>query len=287
MDTEAFFRFADERYQIYLRRKNGGRWPWTEDPILQRYRFCNVFREHDRTTEWLRRNIREPYRHTPGVLFAVVMFRWFNRVETAQRLGVSRHFNFNAHRTRNLLEGESPVIGAGYIIRTPPGMSKIDGILDCLERVLGADPARYANELIREQGERPLQDTWRWLQQFPCMGPFMAYEVVTDLRHTNLHCHAPDIMTWANPGPGCARGVSRLLFDGDPGKVDRNKAVDRATMMRVMRELTLAANSRKAGWSAHYPRWEMREAEHVLCEFDKYERARRGEGAPKQRYRQR
>jgi hypothetical protein len=35
----------------------------------------------------------------------------------------------------------------------------------------------------------------------------------------------------------------------------------------------------------HWPAWEMREVEHTLCEFDKYERARLGEGKPRGVYR--
>ena len=37
-------------------------------------------------------------------------------------------------------------------------------------------------------------------------------------------------------------------------------------------------------WPQEWPAWEMREVEHTLCEFDKFERVRLGEGAPRQRY---
>ena len=33
--------------------------PWTDDPILQEFKFCQVFREDDRTTRWFRTHIRE------------------------------------------------------------------------------------------------------------------------------------------------------------------------------------------------------------------------------------
>jgi hypothetical protein len=36
---------------------------------------------------------------------------------------------------------------------------------------------------------------------------------------------------------------------------------------------------------AQWPRWEMREVEHSLCEFDKYSRVRSGEGRPRGVYR--
>ena len=37
-------------------------------------------------------------------------------------------------------------------------------------------------------------------------------------------------------------------------------------------------------WPPQWGRWEMRDVEHTLCEFDKYERAVVGDGTPKQRY---
>jgi hypothetical protein len=46
--TERFFAYARERYWIKLRRDQGLPAPWTTDPILQQYRFCNVFRADDR-----------------------------------------------------------------------------------------------------------------------------------------------------------------------------------------------------------------------------------------------
>ena len=60
-----YFRTARERYNIYLSRVANDPPPWTEDPIFQKYKFCNVFREHDRVTIWLRENWREPYADHP------------------------------------------------------------------------------------------------------------------------------------------------------------------------------------------------------------------------------
>ena len=46
--VQAFFDFCREREQIRLRRERGETAPWSDDPILQRGRFLNVFREDDR-----------------------------------------------------------------------------------------------------------------------------------------------------------------------------------------------------------------------------------------------
>ena len=44
----AFFNFCKEREKIRLKRKSGTAFPWTDDPIFQKGRFLNVFREDDR-----------------------------------------------------------------------------------------------------------------------------------------------------------------------------------------------------------------------------------------------
>src|SRR3546814_6985564 len=78
---------AKERYLIMLRRENGN--PpnsWTDDPIFQTYRFCNVFREHDRVTRWYRQNVSGPIGHSNVDQFrAAVVFRLLNR-ETSGEL---------------------------------------------------------------------------------------------------------------------------------------------------------------------------------------------------------
>ena len=46
--VSAFFSFCKERENIRLNREKGRPAPWSDDPIFQRGRFLNVFREDDR-----------------------------------------------------------------------------------------------------------------------------------------------------------------------------------------------------------------------------------------------
>lgn len=50
-----------EREKIRIKKETGEPFPWTEDPILKAYRFCNVRREDDTVTKWIAENIRKPY----------------------------------------------------------------------------------------------------------------------------------------------------------------------------------------------------------------------------------
>lgn len=281
--ADDFFAYARRRYQLMLNKEAGLEWPWTDDPILQRYRFCNVFREDDKVTRWIRPRVTLE-RFGDRLLGAMVIARWFNRIETLERLDNlltcwGDDMAGWAGMMREVLRNQSPLVTGAYMIKTPAKMPKLEGIIWCLERFL---PDAVHIQARIEPGETTLESVTEVLAEYPYLGPFMAYEVVTDLRHTPLLDQAPDIMTWANPGPGAARGLARVL--GLPlDHYDRHRKADVRAMMVGMRELLRLAG-REPWWPRRWPRWEMRDVEHTLCEFDKYERARLGEGQPKQRY---
>jgi hypothetical protein len=288
-----FFAYAAEREAIRERRAEGLRPPWTNDPILGEYRFCNIHREDDRVTSWFRENIRNPLRSRPEVFYATAMFRWFNRVETAREVmriteamnldALTAYRRFEPHIMRMALSEFRPLTNAAYIIKTPNGMNKLEGIIQCLEWLTEQEhcPPGYdlpvgleqmCDALLSQPGDFSLQEVHEWLVKFPYLGGFMAYEIVTDLRHTDLLCKAPDVFEWANAGPGAVRGLNRLQ--------DRplDKGLSQGVACTEMRALLEDAHER--GLDS----WEMREVEHTLCEFDKYERERLCQGHPKQRF---
>ena len=274
MRLNDFFNLARKRHRIYLDRLQGELPPWTEDPILAEYRFCNVFRELDKNTIWYRTHIREKLLDDEkSLLIATLAYRWFNKIETAEIIE-DLFFDWDGDEALKRLNGRSPVITGAYIIKTPNGMTKLNGVLWCIQQCVD-----NIDELHKQISGASLEDATKALCEMPYMGPFMAYEVITDLRHTSLLMDAPDILTWANPGPGCRRGMSRLN-DLD---VQYYASGKEAELMKQMRKV-LAASKDKAFWPVHWPEWEMREVEHWLCEYDKYSRALNGEGRPKQKY---
>lgn len=269
---ERFFATALERERIRLRRRAGLAPPWTEDPILQQFRFCNLRREDDRTTAWFRRCFRGPCWRDSRVLLGTVIFRWFNRIETGKLLldppldeelwpgePVNLLLDWDPDAVRRRLRHMSPLVTGAYMIKTPPGMSKLEGLIWCIGNVW-----RERDQLRCHLENRPrLQDMHRHLKRFPYLGDFMAYEIVSDLRWTYFLAGAPDIFTWAVPGPGARRGLRRLF-----GPLVRGEELEAMQ--------SLLAEARKRDWPEGRA-WEMREVEHWLCEFDKYERARLGE----------
>ena len=54
---EYYWYFASERQAAFQRRVAGAPGPWTDDRILQEYKFCNVFRASDRVSQYMIREV--------------------------------------------------------------------------------------------------------------------------------------------------------------------------------------------------------------------------------------
>jgi hypothetical protein len=316
---DMFFDYAKKRHQCYLMKIAEPSWK-TADPILAKYRFTNVFRELDRVTVWLRENVRDPMnkRRDPRLMLAVFVFRMFNRTEVGEAifrdddlLGVHAAFDRFAEKgdvrhlkkaILNRLGNRGPYATGAYIISSPQGYTKLDGILEVIRRFYvssrewGDDDDmmnwRDATEHMRKH-RSTLQRAHEWLRQFDYVGPFHAYEIVTDLRWTYLLGRATDIYTWCNPGPGCKRGLNRVM------RRDK-KAREWGSREELLNEMDIILEESTVGYQwvdfAHkmkdkFPKlktpleWEMRDVEHTLCEWDKFERTRLGEGRPRGTYR--
>ena len=253
--------------------------PWTNDSILQEYKFCQVFREDDRTTRWFREHIRKPMKNSPDVFMATVIFRWFNWIPTGRTLiehGLLKRWD-RKKAIEEITKQPKWITGA-YIIKTPNGMDKVTGVAECISH-MWQDREYLAKEIVKTKS---LEDTWILLRDYPYMGPFMAYEVVTDLRHTYLLEDAEDVLTWANAGPGAMRGLNRLT-GRELGYSKRSH-----DWVGEMQELYKIVQTRLPAHilQRNDMRYEMREIEGGLCEFDKYSRIVKGEGRTRSIYKE-
>jgi len=294
---ERFLYWIRERHQVYLRRRAGKPKPWTDDEVLQKFFFTNPYRENDKVTQWFRTHIREPLRDDPRVLFATVAFRWFNLPATADVLmgtkdGVRDGFRTNLlvewdpKEARLRLEGRSPIFTGAYMINSPAGEPKLTAILRRITNVWEARKELLQNvepehPTINDPGAScSMEAVHRRLTAFDGLGGFMAYEIVCDLRYTYLLENAPDKLTWCNPGPGCARGLLRIAGEDFPKGNNATSPPLPKDWLERMKTLLQVVRQRLP----KMPPFEMREIEHSLCEYDKYERALAEDGKMKRRY---
>jgi hypothetical protein len=86
--VSAFFDFCREREKIRLARESGTPAPWTEDPIFQKGRFLNVFREDDRGSIAILRFAKNLEQDLPALIHALFFARWCNRQETLDKVSI-------------------------------------------------------------------------------------------------------------------------------------------------------------------------------------------------------
>lgn len=292
---EEYFWWINERQNIWynkevLRLPK----PWTNDPILQKYKFTNCFRQLDRGTIALNKYILKDWysiekpkqtladmelEEALNILFNIVWYRLFNLDIHAYNLGrvdfkdkqrledymftrkqANEKCFTSAHMTSGTFMSDNVKCKVyAHLVAANMIASLQDGIYKYGSRML---------YLLNKNNT--MKAATKLLQELPMVGPFIAYEMVCDLRFTPILGHATDILTWANAGPGAKRGLRRLgLPETNNGMYQLFQISDKYLSDKVK--------------TAPVP-FEMREIEHSLCEFDKYQRVKTGAGRPRETY---
>lgn len=294
--VDRYFTFCRERHNIYLKKFRREPRPWTTDPILNHYKFTNVFRNLDKTTAWYHENVMQPWCKKPEVLLTTVMYRWCSRIEIGQimfdpsmpqlDLLIDDGDFESMEATLRHFYPKGPWVTGGYLITTPKGYDKLGGIIKNMEVFYNGEFqhvhdfvgwSRLAETMLEFPGEFGLEDTWRWLSKVPFLGTFHSNEIVQDLRYTALLDKAKDIDTWTNIGPGAQRGINRIK-----GRDIDCKTPQKQTLQELIDLLELSRDGNN--WPTLWPKWELHQVQFSLCEMDKYERTRLGQGRPRSTY---
>lgn len=278
MRTDDLCRFIKARESVRIAKEAGkAREKWTQDPILAKYRFCNVRRNDDRVsrwihTNWLRRTIGVPWHEgAEDLWFAMVVARLFNLPATLEAIEAFT-LPFKPEPMRKALKKLPKVFNAAYIVSTNGiSMNKVDYVIDRVLVPLWKDRKR-----LRPKVGDTL-DIWHMaLCQYQGLGSFMAAQVVADMKYLQPLYGAADWQWWAASGPGSRRGLARVMH-GDV-KYHYNETVWRLEFHGLWE-----AVNKKLKWAEPLTGQDL---QNCLCEFDKYERARLGEGEPKQIYKE-
>jgi alpha-glutamyl/putrescinyl thymine pyrophosphorylase clade 1 len=210
-----FWRFAAERQGIFYRRLEEEEGPWTQDPILREYRFCNVFRAADRVSQDL---IAVAYARpdfgADDLFLRAVLYRLFSRPATwrliEDEFGTLNVANFDPSQIGDLLEaarteGRTLYTGAFILCATDAygHRRKHRNHLALLSAMLEAGlPARVT-------AAQSLSEVFDLLSNWPLIGPFMAYQLAIDLNYTTLIEF--DENEFTVPGPGALRGLRKVF----------------------------------------------------------------------------
>lgn len=284
---EALLYWIQERMRILERKKTGQKKPWSDDPVFQATYFCNVRREDDRVTQWIR-NYYSGHVDHPLFEYNILLSRFLNWPETLHEIGYR-----DTHEPEPVLRvlksraarGEK-VWGGAYVITTHGiKMGKTEYL--CNNVLPSAYKALEGGN--RPYGTRPCVDWYNHLQRIEGVGSFLSAQIIADLKNTKGHSlqKASDWWTFAAHGPGSLRGAS-WFFYGKP------EGITPATFPEALKKIRSYVDrggecdcDHNDSYCTHIfslPRICNQDLQNCLCEFDKYMRVKNGTGRSKRNY---
>lgn len=267
---DTYWRFAVERQNIFFRRIENPLGLYTTDPILARHKFTNAYRASDRVSQFLIRHvIANCEKDGRDVVFRILLFKFFNKIETWQllerALGEIHWRTFRRQRYVDVLDRAMAVgtriYSAAYIMPAASGFEgarKHETHLRLLQHMIEHGLAEQI------EGARTMRAAFEVLREYPMMGDFLAYQFITDINYSELVAFAET--EFVVPGPGARDGL-RKCFSSFGG-------LSEADVMRIVAERQQLEFERlelafKSLWGRPL---QLIDCQNLFCEVDKYAR---------------
>jgi len=274
-----------ERENIRKKKEAGKPKPWSFNPVMQETYFCNVNRENDRVTKWIRENWTYPkavdtfnldYDDTAeSYTFAIVVARIFNQPDTLSELMQPIDFdedlslwleNAGEVLAKRKADGKRIWNGAYIISTNGKKMPKADYCIYLLETL-----AKHKDII---DTCTTLADAHKRLKTVEGLASFLAGQVVADLKNTEGHpLHtAPDWFTFSAPGPGSLRGLE-WFWEKPVTAKNYQESIDAAYEL-----LEWELPDETLETLCH------QNLQNCFCEYDKFMRVSTGTGRSKRKY---
>lgn len=267
---DTYWRFAFARQNLYLSRIRDCSKPWSTDPVLQKFRFTNVYRATDRVTQYLISKVQ--YRDgapqsADEIVFRTLLFKTFNRISTWEQLegelGEITWANFRFDHYEAALRKASslgPIYSAAYMM-PPPKFGEAKKYRNHL-RLLELMMADGLPGVISKA--KSLQQVFADLVRYQSIGPFLAYQYAIDLNYSPVL--ELDENEFVVAGPGAKDGI-RKCFGKDSAGIESEIIEYMVTHQENhFQRLSLDFESLN-GRPIH-----LIDAQNVFCEVDKYSR---------------
>ena len=267
---DLYWYFACERQNIFWKKLNNEPAPWTNDPILQTYKFCNSYRVNDRVSQYLLKNViynMNKY-SSEDMLFRILIFKLFNKESTWELL--IDNFSditlktFNMEKYSKVLEN---AIENGIKIYN-------DAYISCANKAFGYD-RKHDNHLallnkmfnidnIQEKilNCKTMENAFNIIKSYPLIGNFMAYQLVTDINYSDIVDWKENEFTVA--GPGSLRGIKKCFID--KGNMSNEDIIRYMYNNQDYEFKRLNLNFKRIG---NRP-LQLIDCQNIFCELDKY-----------------
>jgi len=293
-----FFRTMFERQEVWYKRnilKQPA--PWTDDPYLRDYKFTNVYRELDRASQWLIKNVLLDHSLSiEDMLFRLIIFRFYNQPDTFDSDSVyfvklPHYDTYNAKKLWLETIMYRKKVGnpwhTAYMINI--AFLKMPKDWDAEKKGMFKDHAycEYAFPKIHAMIPTIVEALQicptpegiiNVLEKLPATAGFQAHEFYIDLCYCAKYWKQAvmpfDQNSFTNVGPGCSLGL-RLVFPSLPAK----SQIDGIYILRDLAEDYLS----KFKGCFKYIKWKngeyhpaqecnitLHQIEMWLCEYQKY-----------------
>jgi alpha-glutamyl/putrescinyl thymine pyrophosphorylase clade 1 len=267
---DTYWRFAVERQNVFCRRIEAHKPPFTSDPILAKYKFTNAYRASDRVSQFLIRTVIGGCEtDARDIFFRILLFKLFNKIETWRlleaRAGEIHWRTFERARYVHILDEAMTrgdrIYSAAYIMPTATGFDgqrKHETHLRLLEHMLKKDAA------ARIQNAPTMRAAFEVLRTFPMMGNFLAYQFLTDLNYSQLTNFSE--MEFVVPGPGARDGIRKCF--GSLGGFNESDII-RLVAEEQESEFERLGLRFRSLWGRPL---QLIDCQNLFCEVDKYAR---------------
>ncbi|MGH2344269.1 MAG: nucleotide kinase domain-containing protein, partial [Chloroflexota bacterium] len=219
-----FWRFLCERQRVWQRRfVQRCAPPWTDDPVLRRERFTNVYRELDPGTQYALTDILETVHAREDKIFNIMLYRLIGRATTHAKIGFQHLDSFRPHVLEACLkyirdEEREPPFTAAYMVSGYTSMGSRDKA-ENIARLFARIQAGFAAFFTHVEACPTSAEVYAYLRSMPGFGNFLSYQVLVDLLYPlQVYGNRPLLPyshdDWASAGPGALRGITMLLSNG-------------------------------------------------------------------------
>lgn len=212
-----YFYFIQERMNMFWRKFDNSK-IITEDPILQEYKFTNVYRACDRVSQYLIRNVisKDLNKYSAeDMLLRILVFKVFNRISTWEYLEevhpVSKE-SFDVNELSQLLSERQksvPIFSNAYMMA---GSHSKYEYIDTKHRVW---LKMIDDEFVSGHGFRKIlnsssmSDVYNQLRTYPLIGDFLAYQYTIDFNYSPYLNF--DENSFVKAGIGAVRGIKKCF----------------------------------------------------------------------------
>lgn len=275
---DTYWKFAALRQEAFFNKIENKGYPWSNDSIINTYRFTNAYRAADRVSQYLIRDVIycEEYSNSPKeILFRILLFKLFNKIDTWELIRAHipnptfEGYDFKVYNDilNDAFSAGETIYSAAYImpsVKSSFGYTrKHSNHLKLIELMLNDDAE------VQLSNANNMQKAFEIIKSFPGLGNFLAYQLLIDINYSTIINFSES--EFVMPGPGALGGISKCFTD--TAGLNEKEIIKLVTDRQEIEFERLGLDF-KSLWGRDL---QLIDCQNLFCEVDKYSRVRHPE----------